>query len=346
MSQAVQEYCEHFGDLEDLFEWREEDYFNVPLPEDMYKNNYEFLLKKYNNPREKVKKSLFKELQELQEEYLESTTRGFDNYTYLVPEVIAERIYETAFPHLVARQLYDLITFKGTTYTLQKGVEDSIVAFDMTEGVEIEEVAERVTEETVTPEKYGVRIEVTTEMIEDARINIFPRYVRLAGEALAKFENQKLYNVLVAGGTSFAGAIPITLVQILDMITAINANDWDADTIVVHPYQWRELMKTDEWRDAAGRFQATSSYVEQQLRGQQMKLWGVLNVLVSSKCTAGTVLIMDRKVAALIAQNRFITSRRYDDVLRDAEGWLATERLKGKVVWSDAIEVGTGFSTS
>ncbi|RLD10978.1 MAG: phage major capsid protein [Chlamydiae bacterium] len=321
--------------MENNIRWTMDEYISVPIPDLFYEKHYKFIsedLKKFNNKRSIT----------LQE----AATTDYDNYAYLVPEVIAERIYEAAFPHLVARQLLDLVTFKGTTYTLQKGTKDSVKAFIINEGAEIPEQLERYTEETVKPEKYGVRVELTTEMIEDARVALFPRNVRLAGEAMAKLENTRIQNTIINSGTDYSGSAPITLVQILNMMTEINANDWDADTIVMHPYQMRELMKTDEWRSEAGRFQANSRFVEDALRGQVMRLWGVLDILVSSEMTAGTIIIMDRKIAGIIAQNRAITAKRYDDVQRDATGYLATQRLKAKIIWSDAVQVCDDFNSS
>jgi len=311
---------------------------NIWIPDEMYKMEYKPVttnLKEYYNP-------YTIELPELRE----IMSRATDNYSYLVPEVIAERIYESAFPKLVARQLLELVTFKGTTYTLQKGVEDSIQATVISEGTAPPISEERFTEETVTPEKLGTRIEITQEAIEDARIDLLPRQIRLAGEALAKLENQRILNVITANGTSYSGSAPITLDQILDMITTIDAQGWEADTIVMHPYQYRELMKTDDWKDANDHYQANSSYVEQMLRGQKGRLWGMLDVLVTTTISAGTVIVIDRKVAGIIAQNRAITAKRYEDTIRDTSGYLVTERLKAKIIWSNAIVVGSGFSTS
>nr|URC17157.1 MAG: major capsid protein [Lokiarchaeota virus Ratatoskr Meg22_1012] len=322
--------------IQNEIKWNSESYISVAIPEIFYNRYYEYIsedLKQFNDRRRKVK-------------ITEAATTSYDNYSYLVPEVIAERIYEAAFPHLIGRQLFDLITFKGTTYTLQKGTKDSVSAFIISEYAEIPEQMERFTEETVTPEKYGVRVELTTEMIEDARVALFPRQVRLAGEAMAKLENTQLQNVMINNGTDYTGSQPITLVQILNMLTEINVQDWDADTIVMHPYQMRELMKTDEWRSAAGRFQANSQFVENALRGQVMNLWGVLDILVSSEMPAGTMIMLDRKVAGIIAQNRMITARRYDDTQRDAQGYLATQRLKGKIIWTDAVQICNDFATS
>lgn len=310
------------------------------IPDAMYGMDYETILPENNK--------FIKEWYENRERPVlqEVMTTAHDDYAYLVPEVIAERVYEAAFPNLFARQLLDLVVFKGTTYTIQKGVEDTIKAYTIGELIEPWATAERYTEETVTPEKYAVHVAMSEETIEDARIAILPRHIRLAGEALAKYENTKLYTVIKNGGTAYSGSNPITLRQILDMMTEINAADWEADTIVMHPYQYRDLMLTEEWRDSAGRYQANTPYVEGHLRGEKMNLWGTLNVIVSSTATAGTVVVMDRKVAGIIAQNRAITAKRYEDVLRDARGYLITERMKGKVIWSDTIQVGTGFGTT
>ena len=346
-SQQILEYVhEETQDLlENRIRWNSDEYHNVFLPDPMYHHNYSYVteeFKPYSRPSKKV--ALVEVRRILQE--MGGATTSYDGYSYLVPEVIAERIYEAAFPHLVARQLLDLITFKGTTYTFQKGTEDSVSAFIISEAAEIPATTERYSEDTVTPEKYGTRVQLTTEMIEDARVNIFPRNVRLAGEALAKLENFQIMSVITTNGTSYSGAVPITLVQILEMMTQINAIDWDADTVVMHPYQMRELMKTDEWRDAAGRFQANSTWVENALRGQVMSLWGVLDILVSSEMTAGTFVMMDRKVAGIIAQNRAVTAKRYEDVQRDSQGYLATQRLKAKLIWTNAVQVCSDYATS
>jgi len=276
----------------------------------------------------------------------EAMSTATDSYSYLVPEVIAERIYEAAFPKLVARQLLDLLTFKGSTYTIDKAVEDSVQATVISEGAAPPISHERYTEETVTPEKLGTRIEITEEAIEDARVALFPRHVRLAGEALAKLENQRILNTIIAAGTDYSGSSPITLDQILDMITTIDSVGWESDTIVLHPYQYRELMKTQDWKDANDKYQANSSYVEQMLRGQKGRLWGMLDVVVTSTISAGTAIVMDRKRAGIIAQNRAITAKNYVDSIRDVRGYLVTERLKAKIIRSDAIVVCNDFSTS
>lgn len=328
--------------LQNNINWQVDEYNNVFIPDPMYKRGYHYVteaFRQYNNPRKKPKLTETLRL-------LETATTAYDNYSVLVPEVIAERIYEAAYPHLVSRQLLDLITFTGSTYTLQKATKDSVKAFIISEAAQILPTTERYTEETVTPEKYGIRVELTTEMIEDARINIFPRHVRLCGEQLAKFENSQLMSVITTNGTSYTGATPVTLLQILEMMTQINTNDWDADTIVMHPYQMRELMKTDEWKDSMGHYQASSAFVENALRGQVSNLWGALDILVSSEMTAGTLVMMDRKVAGIIAQNRAFTAKRYEDVQRDAQGYLVTQRLKAHVIWTDAVQVNASLSTS
>lgn len=204
----------------------------------------------------------------------------------LVPVAISEIVREAAEPLLIASQLFTTIRQKAGTYIQMPAVG----ALDS-----VEEVApgqEYGTEEItlgggvsirVAPRKYGIKLALTEEMVEQSQWDVIGQWLKAAGKAFARKKNRVCFNQMDGsaltivdnanptrgilgrrlsgmgpdGAGGFASNNSFSAEDFFDIYAAMLSEGFAPNAIVVHPLTWAIWMKdpvlrTFAWQNGNG----------------------------------------------------------------------------------------------
>jgi hypothetical protein len=203
----------------------------------------------------------------------------------LVPVAISEIVREAAEPHLVCNQLFQTINQKEGIYIQMPAVG----AMDS-----VEEVApgqEYGTEEItlgggtairVDIRKYGLKLALTEEMVEQSQWDVIGQWLKAAGKAFARKKNRISFNLFdgqaltlvdnlnparsvlgrrlsgqgISGGNLVSNN-SFTAEDFFDIYAAMLQEGFAPDTILVHPLTWAIWMKDPvlrvfAWQNGSG----------------------------------------------------------------------------------------------
>jgi len=257
-------------------------------------------------------------------------------------EIIRRQVEEAARAVLVMRNLVrvnrDLVGSPGKSLVVAK--RGTITASAVSEGSDITKVEPAYTAATITPTKVGVGVEITYEAIEAKQFDLINDWIKEAGYAMAKKEDDDIltdfYDTSTHSNIHTANAATtgvLTYDDVVNMVATIRASKWDPDTLVIHPNQMADLLKDTKFINASaygGR--------EPLLNGEIGKFAG-LRVFVTPQATDGKALIFDSKRAAILVQKRDITIRRREEPQRDAITLYITAMYKPYVINETAVGI-------
>lgn len=218
----------------------------------------------------------------------------------LMPEVV-ERILMDTVPYqpIISSLLFQEVPVpRATTYTFSQ--MGSFEAAEIAEGQEYPEQKfdqfERGYRVEVPIKKYGMRIKVTDEVIENDLFGIFNLWLNKAKQALIQrreivchdaiqglgevvFDNAtpsaSLYGSLT--GRAFDGSQngTITITDILDQYARLQELGFTPDTLFMHPFAWKMFATDPEMRNTIlSGMMNEGSYLPQ---GQPSNIWTQLN---------------------------------------------------------------------
>jgi HK97 family phage major capsid protein len=250
---------------------------------------------------------------------------------------VLDIVWEAAKPNLIGRELVQVMAKDAPSLKIPRAKLSK--AYEVAEGAEIPIGTEDYDSVTLTPKKYGVRPLISREMIEDAEWDVIQYQLAEAGRSMADIEAEKIITQMISdAGNSAAAATSGTLAyaDVADMIKLIMTDNYNADIMAVHPTEFADLLKDtaiQKAMDWGGPAVAPT--------GRIATLLG-LRVLVSTKVTSGTVLLVDSKHAGVLFIRRDITTEEYEDPVKDLAGVAITARWVYKTLRTDAIGKVTG----
>jgi len=250
---------------------------------------------------------------------------------------VLDIVWEAAKPNLIGRELVTVMAKDEPSIKIPRAKLSK--AYEVAEGAEIPIGTEDYDSVTLTPKKYGVRPLISREMVEDAEWDVIQYQLAEAGRAMADLETEKIITKMISdAGNSAAAATSGTLAyaDIVDMINLIMTDDFAPDVMAVHPSEFADLLKDTAIQKAmewGGPAVAPTG-----------KIAGLLGmrVLISTKVTSGTVLVVDSKHASVLFIRRDITAEEYEDPVKDLAGVAITARWIYNTMRANAIGKITG----
>lgn len=250
---------------------------------------------------------------------------------------VLDVIWEAAKPNLVGRELavvvaQDVPSLKVPRAKLSK-------AYEVAEGAEIPIGTEDYDSVTLTPRKYGVRPLISKEMIEDAEWDVIEYQLAEAGRAMADLETENIIVKMIsdAGNSITAGSSgTLAYADVVNILKECLTDDFTPDVLAVHPSEFADLLKDlaiQKAMDWGGPAVAPS--------GRIANLLG-MRVLVSTKVSSGTALVVDSKHAGVLFIRRDITAEEYEDPVKDLAGVAVTARWVYETLRTSAIGKVTG----
>ncbi|MFQ5711745.1 MAG: hypothetical protein ACE5GD_08195 [Candidatus Geothermarchaeales archaeon] len=259
----------------------------------------------------------------------------------LVVAKVLARVWEAAWPNMIGRQLLgpqNVVSQDTATLKVIKEPGPVLAEFIGSVG-ELPEITGEYGYEDLSPVKSGIRSQISKDMIEDAEWDIVERQLARCGKAMANLETKTIVEAMISdAGNSVAAATAGTLAysDVVACLNLIQADDYNPDTMALHPNQFADLLTDTAIRKAldwGGPAVAPTGRIAQLLG---MKLF------VSTRVTDTNVLLIDSGEAGVLFIRRDVTPEDYDDPIRDLEGLAFTARWKYKTLAADAIGKITG----
>jgi HK97 family phage major capsid protein len=268
-----------------------------------------------------------------------SATAGTSTGSYTIPRSLFGELMRAVRKNLVLSSLAmrrvgpESIPGSAITFTLQ--TPESMSVFGVTEGSEVPVSVEQYSSFTVTPVKYGVRILMTQEMIEDSNYDLMALNVETAGYHLASNEEALIVAQLDAGTTASShtvansnATLPVT--DITQAIQQIREDNYNPTHFLIGAELENDIYNLSTFTEAhkAG------------INDPSKRLIGTIagmKVIVSNNISAKLGYIIDASKAFMICEKRPVTINKFFNAARDLSEAVVTQRIAVRYVWSNAM---------
>lgn len=185
----------------------------------------------------------------------------------LMPKVVIGAMREVAEPMYIASQFLQNVRLSTGQSMVFPSIGTIARAYDIAEGQEIpEETMDWQTHESneVRIGKVGLRLRVTDEMVSDSQWDIIAMMIKAAGRALARHREKKIFTAFTnhghniidnkdvnpamhTTGKGIDGAPNNTLAaeDLLDIIIAVMANEYNPTDLIMHPLAWTVFARNE-----------------------------------------------------------------------------------------------------
>ena len=188
------------------------------------------------------------------------------------------------------------------------------------------------------PEKWGVALRITRELIEDAKWNLLNHNLMVAGKRFAENETSLiLQDALDNASNTVSGGAAITIANITRAMQYLDDSDYTGTTLFVGMEVLNDLRNIDTFVEAN-----KVGNTEMLSRGFLGTIYG-LNVIKFSTNAAPSstyskyAYITDRMHAYVIAEKRPVTVENFEMPVYDMSAASVTQRVKVRYLRADAI---------
>ena len=259
-----------------------------------------------------------------------SATAGSSTGSYLIPKQLYGQLLMAVRKKLIFRALAAKVigpkSIPGSSLDFTEQEPDSMGVYRVGAGAEVGLDAEKYSGFNMKPIKYGVRIKIPKEFIEDSQWDVMSLNVETAGYELADNEEALIIATLNTGSGQTASTqiansnatLPPT--DITAGMEGLWEENYDPTDMIVGTEVAKDILNTDTFTEA------DKSGVNDPSKGListifKMKVW------VSNNVSAKYAYILDRKFAFLGAEKRPVTVEKYFDAARDSSFAVATQRI-------------------
>lgn len=272
-----------------------------------------------------------------------SSTANTATTSYLIPRTLFPQVMDAVRKKLILRGLAARVfgpsSIPGRTLVLPQQAEftanNALAVNRVGEGGEVPLVQSEWTSLTLTPVKYGARIGVTKEMMEDGIIDLLSYHAELAGYEFADNEESLIVSQLDAASTAASNnvansnaTLPVT--DITEAMQNLEAANYRPTHLIVGAEVANDLRNIDTFTEAD---KSGMNDPSQPLIG---KIFG-MKVLVSNNVSSVLAYVIDASHAFVIAEKRPLTVERYADYARDTGFVVVTQRVAVSYLRAGAV---------
>jgi len=274
-----------------------------------------------------------------------SSTANTATTSYLIPRTLLPSVLNAVRKKLVLRGLAARVfgpsSIPGRTLVLPLQSEitsSTAMAVDRVgEGGEVPLTQTQFENKTLTPVKYGARVGVTKEMMEDGIVDLISYHAELAGYEFADNEESLIVTALDSAATNSSNTVAnsnatLPISDITASMQQLEEKNYFPTHMIVGAEVANDLRNIDSFNEA-DKTGAGSAATGQRLIGS---IFGI-KVIVSNNVTATLAYIIDAAHAFLIAEKRPLTVERYSDVARDTGFLVVTQRIAVDYLRSEAV---------
>ena len=272
-----------------------------------------------------------------------SGTANTATTSFLSPRTLLPEVMNAVRKKLVLRGLAARIFGPGAipARTLVLPLQTAIVAnnelqvSEVGEGAEVPIVQTEFTSLTLTPAKYGARIAVTKEMMEDGIIDLLSYHAELAGYEFADNEETLIVSALNTASSNSSNdvansnaTLPIT--DITEAMQNLEASNHIPTHMIIGVEVANDIRNIDTFveADKSGVNNPTQSLIGQIFN---------MKIIVSNNVSAKLAYVIDANHAFVIAEKRPLTIERYADAARDTGFVVVTQRFATAALRDEAV---------
>lgn len=275
----------------------------------------------------------------------------------LIPKVISQVVIEASEPLLLASQFFHKVQLNEGR-SMEFIHFGAIRAFEIGEGMEYPNQTLNLTKQgiagtvDVKVKKYGLKVQITDEMVADAQWDVIGLHLKAAGRALARKKEEVIFKefndhghvvfdatLFAAGqegypsGRGFDGNYNGTLSSedLVDMAVSIMAAGFTPTDIIMHPLCWSLFHKNAMLESASvAAFGQGVNVTDPKSFGTSNALG--LNVIFSpfvpfnQEAKTFDFYIVDRNNIGVIVVKDDISTEQFEDPLRDILSLKVKER--------------------
>jgi len=256
----------------------------------------------------------------------------------LAPTMVYRALQTAVRKGLVFRPLAALIIppseIPGPAVKVSLQDPETMHVFTIGEGAEIPFDHETYTQRTLTPVKYGMRIAITREMIEDSQFAVMALNAATAGFEMADNEDALVVAQLNSASTAASNDVAnsnttIAITDITEAMQNLEANNYTPTHIICGVEVVNDLRNIDSFHEAD---KSGGVSPQDRLIGT---IFG-MNVLVSNNVSAKLAYVIDANKAFAIAEKRAITVENFPDYVRDMRNIVVTQRVAVGYLYAEA----------
>jgi len=224
----------------------------------------------------------------------------------------------------------------STDIVLESEEHPGLDVVELAEGAEFPTMALSLETFNVKPKKYGVRLPITDEMMEDGHWNLLQRSVTLAGYKVARKQDSLIIDTIDANaGNTTSGGATLTVANITAAMQNLEDNAYTPTDMIIGTEVANDIRNIDVFvrADASGVTNPSKSLIG--------RIYG-MNVWVSNNLGKGNVsskkyaYVIDRNHSFLVAEKRAVTLRPFDEWWKDTRNEVLSFRFAARYLRANA----------
>ncbi len=251
-----------------------------------------------------------------------SSTAGSSTGSYLIPKVLFSQLLRAVRKKLIFRALAAKMigpkSVPGSSLDFSEQDPETMNVYRLGAGSLIGLDAEEYSGFNIKPIKYGLRIKIPRELIEDSQWDVMALNVETAGYELADNEEALIVAQLDSGagqtgGTEIANSnATLPPSDITEAMKGLWEENYNPTDMIVGVDVAKDIMDTDTFQEAH------KSGVNDPSKGLITSIYN-MKVWVSNNVSSVLAYVIDRKFAFLGVEKRPVTIEKYFDAARDSK---------------------------
>ena len=247
---------------------------------------------------------------------------------------MVEEVFKAVLPRSEAAQYFGPAQIPGSSIDINLVTRNSMKVRRIAEGAEVHLDNATYTNVNFKPNKYGVNLRITSEMLEDSKWDLLKHNIQVAGRRLAENENSLIVTALDTASNTVAGGASITVANITRAMQYIEDVDYYSTTFAVGYSVLKDLRNLDLFTEA---YKAGNTDMLE--KGFLGNIFGmkVYKVSTNAGMTTTSSYIFDNAQAYGIAEKRPVSVENFDLPTFDLRAAIVTQRIDVQALRSEAI---------
>lgn len=256
--------------------------------------------------------------------------------------LIPKKIFDTLWPDyekaVLSRELCAInigpAGIPGSSVDVDLEAADAMDVRTIGEGAEIPKETPSYTSLNLKPIKYGARINITREMVEDSKFPLLQRGIALLGRRFAENETSLMITQLDSAANTVSGGSAITIANITRAMQHLEDADAMPTDYVVGYEVVNDLRNIDTFfeADKSGGVNARTDNMLGTIYGMRVHV-----ASTNAGMTKTSSYVLDRNHALACAEKRPVTTEAYRIETHDTEGVAVTQRIAFKIMRTTAV---------
>lgn len=259
----------------------------------------------------------------------------------LIPTKIYDRLIMEVDKVLIPRSEAALYLgpadIPGSSVSVDLEQENKMNIRPIGEGGDIILDQDQYEEVTFTPDKYGLGIRITSELMEDSKWNLLEMNIRKAGKRFGENETSLILTALQACTNNVSGGAAITIPNITRAMQYLEDADYEATSFLIGNEVLNDLRNIDTFVE----YQKIGN-TEMLTKGFVGTIYGMNVLKFSTNAAPSTTYskysyVYDKNEAYGIAEKRTLTVEKFNLSSHDMSAASITQRIQVKLLRDNAV---------